>query len=115
MDWNRPAPGGPLAIAGYLVLVLGVVVAFWLYGQQQQEIRETDVRIDYQICIEQNRMREAMVEVQRSRQPLPTPEDASTALQRSIERYNERQKRHIDRFAARMHPLDCDKVRDEAR
>lgn len=114
VDWDRPAPGGLLAFAGYVALAVGVAAAFWLYGQQQSEIQETNERINHDICVEQNRMRKAIIEVQRERQPLPAPDGADTVLQETIREYNERQDRHIDRFEERMAPLDCGDRRVDA-
>lgn len=111
VDWDRRAPGGVLAVAGYAVLVVGVIFAFWLSSRALEDVEETKQRVDYQICVEQNRMREAIIEVQRGRQPLPVPEDASIRLQQSIQAYNDRQAQHIERFEDRMKLLDCEKVR----
>lgn len=96
-----------MAVVGYLVLVAGLITAFYVQAQHDEALEQQQQRVNEQICAEINQLRAALVDVQRSRQPLPTPEGASSAVRQSIQAYNARQAEHLDRFERRLRRLDC--------
>lgn len=95
---------GWLALAGYLVLA--AMAAFALY-----QVDASQERTSWEICNEQNKLREAMIDVFEGQlPPLPIPEDASPNLERTIQNSNERNRRLVETFKEEMQPLDCDVV-----
>lgn len=96
-----------MAVLGYIVLAVAVSIALWLQHENSMDIQETNTRLTREICEEVNDVKEAMIRVQKARQPLPVPEGGSE----TVEQYNRLQEAHVEHFIEEMKPSDCDELR----